>query len=153
MNAGYRLQSEEGDIMNSGTRCPIAVLAVAALCTMAGVQIRGQGSAVSASAQQGSRTVSGSIVFADGTKKSFSNLSGLERESTGPDYYQERFDLRPGKLFFEARDPVRIIVVDLGKVNTITFGKILKEHEPVDVQVMWKDGRPKRFAEPGLGLK
>ena len=35
--------------------------------------------------------VAGSIGFADGTTKQFADLSGLERESTGPMLGQERF--------------------------------------------------------------
>jgi len=89
-------------------------------------------------------TLSGTVVYTNGTKKEFSDFRGLERQTLGSYVGQERFDVREGKLFFDAANPDRIVTAELNQVATISFGKKLADYT-VEVQIVFKDGTKESF--------
>ncbi len=85
----------------------------------------------------------GTLVYANGTKKQFSDFRGLEQFSTGP--YSVRYEVRPGKLFFEADNPTRIVTVELEQVALISFGNKPDNSKPIEIKIVFKDGTKESF--------
>ena len=131
--------------LRNATHAAAAVLLGTMLTPIFGTDISAQAVAPKPAVSQSVAAVSGEVLLADGTRKPFSDLLGFEVEKTGLMSGQERFIPRPGKLFFEARRPTRIVVVELGKMARIALAKPTEQYGPMTVTVTWRDGKVETF--------
>jgi hypothetical protein len=106
-----------------------------------------------AQAAAGGAAVGGQVELADGTKRAFSSLAGLEMTKVATaSGSADAYIPRPGRLFF--RSPTRDVVVDLAKAASIAFGAGKPGgYDPVEVKVTWRDGSVETFPAAFAGFE
>ena len=112
-----------------------AVFGVSALCLA--VPLDGRQGNPKQTTTAASVEVRGQVQLADGTKREFSSLSGLEKSTVG---MATAYTTRANRLFFEnGRDG--LVIVDLTKAATVAIAKSKPgQYAPVDVRVTWRVG-------------